>query len=144
MVGVTLACILERNLWAALPLGLLSMQFLAQTGKVRFVFDDKGFEIKRVHKGNDEILDPARENLVVGGKNRWDYSAIESWDFFPSYHFPIIVYFKENQSPRRQDGSAQLHFFPVLIDGKRLYEVMNERMPSTQGEGGNVSGKKWE
>ena len=39
------------------------------------------------------------------------------------------VYFKETQT--KPDG--QIHFFPVLFNGKQLYDVMAERCGSSQG-----------
>ena len=46
------------------------------------------------------------ENVVVGGANRWGYDTFVNWRFFPSVDFPILVYFKENQTPR----VSRLHF----------------------------------
>ena len=37
------------------------------------------------------------------------------------------MYFKETQT--KSDG--QPHFFPIIMDGKKLYEVMLERMPES-------------
>lgn len=125
--GITLASIFTWNLWTGIPFALLSVLFAVQTGKVRFVFDNEAIELKINKKGN-KTLDPSRENVVVGGKNRWDYSTIVNWFFIPSKNFPILVYFKETQTPT-EDGSGQVHFFPVITNWKKLYEVMNERIP---------------
>ena len=91
--GITLASIFTWNLWTGIPFALLSVLFAVQTGKVRFVFDNEAIELKINKKGN-KTLDPSRENVVVGGKNRWDYSTIVNWFFIPSKNFPILVYFK--------------------------------------------------
>ena len=41
-----------------------------------------------------------------------------------------MVYFKETQT--KSDG--QPHFFPIIMDGKMLYEVMLSRLPPSQNE----------
>ncbi len=46
--------------------------------------------------------------------------------------FPVLVYFKENQT--KPEG--QIHFFPIIMDGKALYEVMNERCGSSVNSSG--------
>ena len=63
--------------------------------------------------GSDELTDSG-ENIVVGVANRWAYSTFVNWDFYPSLEFPILVYFKETQTPK-PDGSepGQIHFFPA-------------------------------
>jgi hypothetical protein len=61
----------------------------------------------------------------VGGRNRWKYDTVTNWFFIPSKDFPILVYFNENQTSPK----GQLHLFPVIADGKKLYETMLERFP---------------
>jgi hypothetical protein len=34
---------------------------------------------------------------VLGTENKWRYDSFVNWDFFPSIHLPILVYFKETQ-----------------------------------------------
>ncbi|GFH33406.1 uncharacterized protein HaLaN_32774 [Haematococcus lacustris] len=43
----------------------------------------------------------------------------ELW--FPA--FPVLVYFKETQT--KPEG--QIHFFPIIFNGRQLYDVMVER-----------------
>lgn len=88
---------------------LLSVLFAVQAGRIKFVFDQEAFELKM-----GEDLTDSGENIVVGGANRWTYDSFVNWDFFPSLGFPILVYFKETQTPKA-DGSepGQIHFFPA-------------------------------
>jgi len=88
---------------------LLAVLFAVQASRIRFVFDSNSFELKQ---GDD--LNDSGENFVVGGANRWAYTSFVNWDFFPSLAFPILVYFKETQTPKT-DGSepGQIHFFPA-------------------------------
>ena len=63
--------------------------------------------------------------LQGGGANKWSFDRSYNWEFwFPG--FPVLVYYKENQ-PKAE---GQPHFFPIIMDGKKLYEVMLEKMPS--------------
>jgi hypothetical protein len=50
--------------------------------------------------------------------------------------FPALVYFKETQT--KPEG--QIHFFPILMDGKQLYDVMSERCGPSKTSG--PKGKK--
>ncbi|KAJ4808330.1 hypothetical protein LUZ62_020896 [Rhynchospora pubera] len=105
------------NLLAAAPIGLLGLLLLFQTTRVRFVFDDDALEVKV-----GDQLEESGENVFVGGKNRWKYSTFVNWElWWPQ--FPILVYFKETQT--KPEG--QIHFFPVIFNGKQLYDVMVER-----------------
>ena len=64
--------------------------------------------------------------LQGGGANKWSFESVTNWEFwFPG--FPILVYYKENQT--RPEG--QPHFFPIIMDGKKLYEQMLEKMPTS-------------
>jgi hypothetical protein len=45
------------------------------------------------------------------------------------------VYYKENQTK----AEGQPHFFPIIMDGKKLYEVMLEKMPKSVNEKPPVS-----
>lgn len=67
----------------------------------RFVFDEDSFELKNADFGaSSEVLLESGENFVVGGANRWRYDTFVNWDFFPNVNTPILVYFKENQTPQ--------------------------------------------
>jgi hypothetical protein len=98
--------------------------FLAfQATRVRFVFDDEGLEVVV------GASDPKQtDNAFVGGKNRWSYESFVNWEFWwPG--FPCLVYFKETQT--RPEG--QIHFFPIIFEGKELYNVMLERCGPSKG-----------
>jgi hypothetical protein len=41
-----------------------------------------------------------RKNYVLGTDNTWKYDSFVNWDFFPSVDLPILVYFKETQTPK--------------------------------------------
>lgn len=125
---------------------LLGLLFLVQTTRVRFVFDSTSFELK---SGGDSLTSSG-ENVVVGGENRWRYDSFVNWEFFPKGWIdqpqgPILVYFKENQTPaekwnlgpgakansveaiNRGAQPGQVHFFPVICDAKQLREQFIKR-----------------
>jgi hypothetical protein len=106
------------NLFAAVPFGAIGALLTVQAGRVRFLFDNEALEIK-VEKGEDKLTD-SRENFVVGGKNRWSYKNFTEWYFIPSKDFPVLMYFKETQT----SPGGQSHLFPVIMNGKKLYEAM--------------------
>uniref|UniRef100_A0A0C9QKY6 TSA: Wollemia nobilis Ref_Wollemi_Transcript_29400_1080 transcribed RNA sequence n=1 Tax=Wollemia nobilis TaxID=56998 RepID=A0A0C9QKY6_9CONI len=117
LTGFAGALIYKDNLLLATPIGLLGLLLFFQTTRVRFVFDDEALEVR---VGNE--LKESGENVFVGGKNRWKYSSFVNWElWWPN--FPILVYFKETQT--KPEG--QVHFFPVIFNGKQLYDVMVER-----------------
>ena len=67
--------------------------------------------------------------LQGGGANKWSFESVQNWEFwFPG--FPVLVYYKENQT--REEG--QPHFFPIIMDGKKLYEEMLTKMPKSVNE----------
>ena len=116
-----------HNIIAGIPFGLLGLLLFIQTGKVRFVFDGEAMEVfvaKKGEKGED--INASRENFVVGGKNRWKYNTFTDWFFIPSKNFPILMYFKENQT----SAEGQIHLFPVIMDGKVLYNQLMEKVGS--------------
>lgn len=121
-------------------LNLLFASFLAvQAKRIRFVFDETAFELKNVDLGasDDDVLKESGENFVVGGANRWDYDAFVNYDFFPSADLPILVYFKETQTPSElweegpgqldKVGGGQVHFFPAIANVKQLQEQFELR-----------------
>ena len=75
----------------------------------------------------DVDTDSSGDNkLQGGGANKWSFESVTNWEFwFPG--FPVLVYYKENQT--RPEG--QPHFFPIIMDGKKLYETMLEKMPES-------------
>eukprot|EP00262_Sarcandra_glabra_P002245 TRINITY_DN1250_c0_g1_i2.p1 TRINITY_DN1250_c0_g1~~TRINITY_DN1250_c0_g1_i2.p1 ORF type:complete len:256 (-),score=29.99 TRINITY_DN1250_c0_g1_i2:209-976(-) len=102
---------------------------LCWTTRVRFVFDEEALEVKV-----GEQLQESGENVFVGGKNRWKYSTFVNWEFWWP-NFPILVYFKETQT--KPEG--QIHFFPIIFNGKQLYDVMVERAGPSKTSGPNQS-----
>ena len=66
--------------------------------RLDFTFDDEAFELK---SGEEDI----GENVVVGGANRWAYDTFVNYETFPKgWDVPILVYFKETQTPESQWG----------------------------------------
>ena len=130
------------TIWGAIQGGLniLFASFLAiQAQKIRFVFDSTAFELKNVDLGSTtaDVLKASGENFVVGGENRWRYDSFVNFDFFPSVEYPILVYFKENQTPEEKwgegpggldkVGGGQVHFFPAIGNSKQLKEQFELR-----------------
>lgn len=135
--GVFLVAIFQASLLGVVlgGLTLLFASFLVvQTNRLRFVFDETSFELKSGLSG--ELTDTG-ENVVVGGANRWTYSSFKNWDFLPSKNFPILVYFKETQTPESQwnegpgqfdeVGGGQIHFFPAIANVDQLEEQFRLR-----------------
>jgi len=99
--------------------------FLAyQTSTIRFQFNDTHFSLININQ-----QDKVGKNIVVGGDNAWGYKDFVNWEFLPSDDFPILVYFKEIQTPQDKwvkvpiivdniDGQA--HFFPVIGNAQEL------------------------
>jgi hypothetical protein len=110
---------------------LLGVLFAIQARRIRFVFNEKYFEIKTVEQTTTPdtdssskgivVLKDSGENFVVGGANRWAYTTFVDWKFFPSLDVPILVYFKEIQT--KNDG--QIHFFPAVANCKQLREQVS-------------------
>uniref|UniRef100_A0A0E0DR63 DUF3119 family protein n=1 Tax=Oryza meridionalis TaxID=40149 RepID=A0A0E0DR63_9ORYZ len=125
ILGIAGAFAYADNLLAAAPVGLLGCLLLFQTTRVRFVFDDEALEVKV-----GDQLEESGENVFVGGKNRWKYSTFVNWElWWPQ--FPILVYFKETQT--KPEG--QIHFFPVIFNGRQLYDAMVERAGPSETSG---------
>lgn len=124
-------------------LSVLFASFLAiQANRIRFVFDENAFELKNVdllkgESSEDEDLKSSGENFVVGGANRWNYDSFVNWDFFPSEKYPVLVYFKETQTPKEswnegpgqldKVGGGQIHFFPAIASVPELKEQFTLR-----------------
>lgn len=71
-------------------------------------------------------------------ENRWSYDSFVNYDFFPSEQVPILIYFKETQTPQEKWGvgpgalanapealsrgavPGQVHFFPAVGNVKQL------------------------
>jgi hypothetical protein len=121
---------------SALPATVLSVLglFLAfQTRRVRLLFDDEALEVKTIDssRGADKkALADSGENWAVGGKNRWNYSSINKWFFLPSKRLPILLYFRETQTPGSTEAGrkGQLHLFPAIMNPAVLDSVMSQRV----------------
>ncbi|CAM8929002.1 unnamed protein product [Rhodiola kirilowii] len=127
LLGIAGGLAYTDNIGPAVPIGILGLFLLFQTTRVRFVFDDEALEVKVGDK-----LEDSGENAFVGGKNRWKYSTFVNWEFWWP-NFPVLVYFKEIQT--KPDG--QIHFFPILFNGKQLYDAMVERLGPSETSGPN-------
>ncbi len=110
------------NVFLGLPSTALGALLFKQTGRVRFVFDAEALEVK-INKGNE--LANSGENFAVGGKNRWKYKTFTRWGMLPSKEFPVFMYFYESQTDKTKE---QFHLFPVIMDGKQLYQTMVEKV----------------
>jgi len=94
-----------------------------QTSTLAFNFDEDSFSL--VKRDGESI----GENVVVGGENDWKYNTFVNWEFLPSKKIPILVYFKETQTPvenRIEDPividklDGQAHFFPAIARSDQL------------------------
>ena len=102
-----------------------------QASRVRFRFSRDALDVVFIEPGAADSTalaastDSSGDNkLQGGGANKWALSSVTNWEFWwPG--FPVLVYYKENQT----QASGQPHFFPIIMDGKMLYETMLARMP---------------
>lgn len=122
------------HLWFGSFIGL-------QTMKTRAVFNRDTFELKTVTnkvyglQRDKGLKAKEMKNYVLGTNNEWRYDSFVNWDFFPCVQLPILVYFKETQTPkdmqtkgsigphqmdRRDNG--QMHFFPAYANARQLQE----------------------
>eukprot|EP00850_Spirogloea_muscicola_P020184 SM000209S06363 [mRNA] locus=s209:75200:76362:+ [translate_table: standard] len=123
LLGIAGALAAADKKVAAAPVGLLGAFLLFQTTRVRFQFDDEALEVVI-----GEQAASSGENAFVGGENRWKFSTFTNWEFWWP-QFPVLVYFKETQT--KPEG--QIHFFPIIMNGKQLYDVMVERCGPSKG-----------
>mmetsp|Transcript_27579 Transcript_27579/g.38985 ORF Transcript_27579/g.38985 Transcript_27579/m.38985 type:complete len:250 (+) Transcript_27579:71-820(+) len=108
-----------------------------QTRRVRCVFEKDGFEFYNLKGPGLTKLEQKPDNYVSGTRNRWKYDTITNWDFFPSIEYPVIVYFKETETPESQwnkwfaafdsYGRGQPHFFPGIVNVHQFKEQMELR-----------------
>mmetsp|Transcript_4877 Transcript_4877/g.7828 ORF Transcript_4877/g.7828 Transcript_4877/m.7828 type:complete len:341 (-) Transcript_4877:859-1881(-) len=104
-----------------------------QTARLRFRFSKHSIDVLKVNgltetgaasESNDRFGTEEEKRRVMGP---WDYSSIVNWDFWwPG--FPVLAYFKETQTKE----TGQKHFFPVIMDGKQVYEQMLENFGRSQ------------
>ena len=123
----------------AVVLTLIGGFFAFQTSTLSFRFDDDSFSLVKNDGSN------LGENVVVGGDNDWKYKSFVNWDFLPSEDFPILVYFKETQTPESVRVEApivvdylpgQAHFFPAIARADLLKEnfIKNGCLKAATGE----------
>ena len=107
----------------ALLFTLFAVFLAVQTTTFRFTFDDTSFSLVRSSDGS------SFDNVKVGGENRWAYGNFQNWDFLPSQDLPMLVYFKETQTPLENraevplvmdDRPGQVHFFPAIANTQQL------------------------
>ncbi len=130
----------QVSIFGGAAFGLIAALIAYQTSNVRFVFDSEALEVFIVKNKNtndsdsvtedtdEENLVEALPNFAVGGRNRWKYEHITYWNVIPSKFFPILIYFKENQTVTESKKEV-LHVFPVIMDGGIMYSTMKERIP---------------
>lgn len=122
---------------------LFATLLLIQTRRVRAVFEKDAFEfynIKGPQLDFDKGAKLARkpDNYVSGTVNRWKYDSIVNYGFFPSLDYPLIVYFKETETPPSQwnkwfaaldffNDLGQPHFFPGICNARQFKNEMERR-----------------
>ena len=117
--------------WAPSAVFLFFAAFLTfQTTNLRFTIDDDNFALVSSSTGQ------SGENIVVGGSNRWKLSTITNYALLPNDDFPILVYFKETQTPADamvdapivvDDAPGQAHFFPAIARTSQIIEGFKAR-----------------
>lgn len=121
LLGVTAVSAVSGNYIAGGISAILGGFLAFQASRVKFIFGSDALEV-RIGEQEEEF-----DNVFVGGPNTWAYDSFVNWEFWwPG--FPVLVYFKETQT--KPEG--QIHFFPVLFDGKQVYDVMKERCGNSQ------------
>mmetsp|Transcript_33286 Transcript_33286/g.55821 ORF Transcript_33286/g.55821 Transcript_33286/m.55821 type:complete len:293 (-) Transcript_33286:305-1183(-) len=133
------------HLWSQFFLHAFLGGFLSfQASRVRFLFTDTDLQVVIIEPfGSDEEAlkasssgDLGDNKLQGGGANSWPLKSITNWEFWwPG--FPCLVYYKETHTK----ATGQPHFFPIIMDGKVLYETMLERMPESMNK--KVSPTEW-
>jgi Protein of unknown function (DUF3119) len=114
-----------------------------QTRRVRLVFEKDAFEFYNIKGPQLDFDKGARlmrkpDNYVSGTVNRWKYDSIINYGFFPSLDYPVIVYFKETETPPEQwnkwfaafdiwNGLGQPHFFPGICNARQFKAEMENR-----------------
>ena len=119
--------------------------FLADRAmRLRVVFTDDRLMIKNLYDaktGNrlgENEMTIREKNYVVGGRDGWEYKDITNWEFFPSVHMPVLVYFKETATPKSKwnvgpgaydkRNNGMVHFFPAFGNSfqiKREFQAHN-------------------
>lgn len=152
---LSIGLVLDQIPYIQLTLGpvitLLGLLFLVQTFRIRFRFtEDNELELVNVSNLLSGEVESSGENLVVGGANIWKCDTIVNYDFFPPIDSspvgPILVYFKETQTPEESWGegpgaiankpekiasgeavAGQVHFFPAVCNSEQLLAEFEKR-----------------
>lgn len=113
-----------------------------QTRRVRLVFEKDSFEFFNIKGPSLDFekgawLQRKPDNYVSGTVNRWKYDNIINWGIYPSLEYPVIIYFKETETPKEQwgkwfaafdsYGNGQPHFFPGIANARQFKEQMELR-----------------
>ena len=107
----------------AIVFTVIGLFFGYQTASLRLTFDSDSFSVVK----SDTLV--AGTNPVVGGSNSWKYDSIVDYDFLPSQNFPILLYFKETQTPKENwveipitidKAEGQQHFLPSIASVDQL------------------------
>ena len=80
----------------------LASYLQTKTESVRFRFDNEAFSIV---KADGSALG---DNPVMGGFYRWSYTDIVEYKVFPSEDIPLLLYFKETQTPEEKRVAAPI------------------------------------
>lgn len=108
--------------------------------RIRCVFEDDAFVMKDIYSSENKVQDEMtlrKKNYVVGGANRWKYKHFVNYSFFPSVHIPILVYFKETQTPQGKwvvgpgkydhRNNGMVHFFPAFGNAYQIRDEFERR-----------------
>jgi hypothetical protein len=113
VIGLLLDTIPYLQLTLGPLITVLGVLFLVQTFRLNFVCDNDTFSLQ-------DSSQESGENIVVGGENKWTYDSFVNYDFFPNGWIdqpqgPILVYFKETQTPEGKKSYNNTLFFVCLI-----------------------------
>jgi len=116
-----------------------------RTNRCRVIFNDRErkFEIKNIYKegswsyGDKVDGYETRTNYVVGGPSGWKYDTFVNYEFFPSVNLPLLVYFKEDGTPKSKwnvgpgkydtVGGGMVHFFPAFGNSYQIQKEFEKR-----------------
>lgn len=112
---------------AAVLMALFGVFVGFQTATLRFDFTDTSFQLNGT--GHARARQAPDENVVTGGSNSWMLSTVKNYAFLPSEGSPVLVYFRETQTPVTDrvdapivvdDLEGQAHFFPAIARADQI------------------------
>ena len=121
------------HLWTQFGVhGFLGAFLAFQASRVRFRFSDTDLDVVFIEPGADDSTarrgHRQQRRQQAAGRRRQQVVLRERHQLGVLVpRLPVLVYYKENQT--RPEG--QPHFFPIIMDGKKLYEQMLEKMPTS-------------